>query len=91
MVTTADWLFSVQVEAVASGMTSLHLRRETDPAPFALSFADICGSEAFKQSNGGIDEVIDAVVMVNDSCADVLFFDTFDTGSAARWSTSVGG
>lgn len=86
MITTDDWLFSVQFQAVGSGMTSIRLRRETDAAPFALSFADICGTEAFKESNGGIDEVRSAVVMAATDCQDVIFFDNFGTGDAAQWS-----
>jgi hypothetical protein len=86
MITTDDWLFSVQFQAIGEGMTSIRLRRETDAAPFALSFADICGTEAFKESNGGIDEVRDAVVMVATDCQDVIFFDNFGTGDVGHWS-----
>jgi hypothetical protein len=90
MVTTADWLFSVDFQVTGTGMSALHLRRESDSQPFALSFADICGTEAFKASNGGIDEIKDAVVMVGTECADILFFDGFDGGDAARWSAAAG-
>ena len=86
MITTSDWLFSVQFQATGAGMTNIRLRRETDVAPFALSFADICGTEAFKVSNGGIDEVRDAVVMVATDCQDVIFFDNFGTGDSALWT-----
>lgn len=88
MITTSNWVFSAQFQAVGSGMTTLHLRRETDSAPFALSFADICGTEAFKQSNGGIDEVRNAVVMIATDCQDVIFFDNFGTGDTGMWSSS---
>jgi hypothetical protein len=90
LLTTADWVFRAQFQAVGAGMTTLRLRRETDPAPFGLSFADICGSEAFKASNGGIDEIRDAVVMVSGDCDDVVFFDNFGTGGTDRWSTTSG-
>ncbi len=90
MITTSNWLFKVEFQAVGTGMTTLHLRRESDTTPFALSFADICGTEAFKQSNGGIDEVRNAVVMVATDCQDVLFFDNFGTGDASQWSSSTG-
>ena len=86
MLTTADWAFQLQFEASGDGMSSIHLRRETDTTPFALSFADMCGTEAFKQSNGGIDEVKDALVMVTGDCQDAIFFDNFDNGDTARWS-----
>jgi hypothetical protein len=86
MLTTADWAFQLQFQASGDGMTTIHLRRETDVAPFALSFADMCGTEAFKQSNGGIDEVKDAIVMVTGDCQDAIFFDNFDNGDTARWS-----
>lgn len=88
MITTHDWLFGVQFQTVGPGMTTIRLRRESDPEPFALSFADICGTEAFKQTNGGIDEVKNAVVMVNDDCANVIFFDTFGTGDTDQWSST---
>lgn len=86
MITTADWVFSVQFLAAGEGMTSIRLRRENDAVPFALSFADICGTEAFKVSNGGIDEVRDAVVMVATDCQDVIFFDNFGSGDVSLWS-----
>lgn len=90
MITTHDWLFSAQFQATGTGMTTLRLRRETDSQPFALSFADICGTEAFKESNGGIDEVRSAVVMVAVDCQSVIFFDNFDNGDAAQWSSVSG-
>ena len=89
-VTAADWLFRMSFEAVGTGMSTLYLRGETDAEPFALSFADICGTEAFKRSNSGIDEVKSAVVMVSTECDDVLFFDNFDTGGTGQWSDSAG-
>jgi hypothetical protein len=90
MVTTADWLFRMQFQAAADGTTTLRLRQETDPEPFALSFADICGTEAFKQSNGGIDEIRHAVVMVSSDCSDLIFFDNFGTGGTERWAETSG-
>jgi hypothetical protein len=90
MVTTADWLFGVQFQASVPGMTTLRLRQETDDTPFALSFADICGTEAFKRSNGGIDEVKHAVVMVSNDCNELLFFDNFGTGGTDRWAGTSG-
>lgn len=86
LLTTADWVFKMQFQGANSGMSTLRLRRETDSQPFALSFADICGTEAFKQSNGGIDEIRNAVVLVSSDCNDVIFFDSFGTGDMARWS-----
>lgn len=90
MVTTADWLFKMQFQATGPGMSTLRLRRETDSEPFALSFADICGTEAFKSTNGGIDEIKNAVVMVSNDCVDVLFFDNFGTGGTDRWAEISG-
>lgn len=90
MLTSADWLFQVQFQATGAGMSNLHLRQETDGQPFALSFADICGSEAFKASNGGIDEIRDAIVLVSSHCGDVVFFDNFGTGDAGRWTDLSG-
>jgi hypothetical protein len=60
--TGADWAFRIKFEIKKLGHSTLHIRRETDPASFPLSFADVCGSPAFKESNGGIDEVINAEV-----------------------------
>jgi len=88
MITTSNWVFKVEFQAVGTGMTTLHLRSENDTTPFALSFADICGTEAFKQSNGGIDEVRNAVVMVDTDCQDVLFFDNFGSGDVSQWTSS---
>jgi hypothetical protein len=84
------WAFRMQITGVGSGMTTLHLRRESDVSPFALSFADICGSPAFKESNGGIDEIGDMVVMVASTCDDVLFFDNFERRDTSAWSNTVG-
>lgn len=85
--TNSGWLYRLRFRAAGIGMSTLRLRRETDTQPFALSFADICGTEAFKESNGGIDEAKNAVVLVSNSCSDVLFFDNFGIGDASRWST----
>ncbi len=84
---TADWVVEAEfaIQPAASGITSLHLRRETDAGPFALSFADICGSEAFTEAGGGIDEITDGRVLVSSSCADVLFFDGFESRSTEYW------
>lgn len=90
MVTTADWVVRMQFQATGAGTTTLRLRQETDTEPFALSFADICGTEAFKQSNGGIDEIRHAVVMVSSDCNDLIFFDTFGTGGTDRWAEISG-
>jgi hypothetical protein len=89
-VTAADWIFRMSFQAVGTGMSTLTLRGETDPQPFALSFADICGSEAFKASNAGIDEIKSAVVMVSTECGNVVFFDNFDTGGTDQWSGTAG-
>lgn len=85
---SADWVLEMNFNALpgASGLASFHLRREADD--FALSFADICGSEAMTETNRGIDEIIDGTVLVSSSCADVLFFDGFESRSDARWSSS---
>jgi len=88
--TTSGWLFSLDLQAIGNGSTNLHVRRETDFTPFALSFADMCGTDAFKQSNGGIDEVIDGMVLISDSCSSLLFFDGFEIGLTNRWSSTGG-
>ena len=87
---TAGWVFRMQFTGASTGMTTLHLRRENDQAPFALSFADICGNPAFKESNGGVNQVRDMVVMVNTTCNGVLFFDNFERGDTSMWSATVG-
>jgi hypothetical protein len=87
---TTDWAFRMRFVGAAAGMTSLHLRREDEPVPFALSFADICGNPAYKESNGGVDQVRDLVVMVNTTCNDVLFFDNFERRDTSAWSNTVG-
>jgi hypothetical protein len=60
--TASDWVVRLQFRLLAAQTTSLHIRRASDDPGFPLSFADVCGSEAFTQANGGIDEVIDAQV-----------------------------
>jgi len=90
MVTTADWLFRMQFQATGAGTTTLRLRQETDDEPFALSFADMCGTEAFKRSNGGIDEIKNAVVLVSNDCNELIFFDNFGTGDTDRWTEASG-
>jgi hypothetical protein len=83
------WVLQTVFQATGTGLSSLHLRRQTDPLPFALSLADICGSDAFSLASGDIEEVRDAAVMVANQCADVIFFDTFGTGSTMYWDTVV--
>jgi len=90
MLTTAGWVFEVEFQAISEGMTSVHIRGETDDPPFALSFADICGTEAFKTSNGGIDEVKGATVLVSTDCSNALFIDAFEGGDSSRWASVNG-
>jgi len=59
---TADWVFRVQFKIVKEAPSTIHIRREGDVQKFPLSFADVCGSPAFKEGNGGIDEVINGEV-----------------------------
>jgi hypothetical protein len=87
---SAGWVFRMQFTGAGPGMTTLHLRRESDLPSFALSFADICGSPAFKESNGGVNQVGDMVVMVGATCNDVLFFDNFERRDTSAWSNTVG-
>jgi hypothetical protein len=86
----ASWVLETQftVQPTASGMTILHLRRDSDG--FALSFADICSDEAMTVASGGIDEIIDGIVLISTSCTSTLFFDGFEDGTAGRWSSSSG-
>lgn len=87
---SAGWVLETEfsVQPTAFGITSLHLRRETDS--FALSFADICSSEAFTATNGGIDEIVDGAVLISSDCAGLLFFDGFENGTGERWSANIG-
>ena len=84
------WAFETTFQGQASGMTSIHIRRQSDPIPFPLSFADICDTEAFKPTNGGIDEIVDATVLVDTNCSSVLFFDGFESSMASSWSSLQG-
>ena len=86
---TPAWVVEAEfgVLPTASDITPLHLRREGDAAPFSLSFADICSSEALTEANGGIDEIVDGRVLVSSSCSDVLFFDGFESRSTEYWSS----
>jgi hypothetical protein len=80
------WAFETTFQGQAPGMTSIHIRRQSDPVPFALSFADICGTEAFTNSNNGVDEVVDATVAVSPSCSSMIFFDGFEPSNTSAWS-----
>lgn len=84
-ISSPGWVFRMHFTASSAGLTTVRLRRETDTPPFALSFADICGNPAFKQSTGGVDEVGDLVVMVATDCAEVLFFDSFERRDTSAW------
>jgi hypothetical protein len=86
----ASWVLETQftVQPTASGMTSLHLRRDSDG--FALSFADICSDEAMTVASGDIDEIINGIVLISTSCTSALFFDGFEDGTAGRWSSNSG-
>lgn len=86
---TTGWVYRIrfQVAPGATGTTILHLRRPTDS--FALSFADICNSPTFSIASGDIDEVVDGTVLVAASCTDVLFFDSFESGSGDAWTVTV--
>ena len=84
----AGWLAEFNFTAGNTpSSTILHLRRQTDTLPFALSCADFCDSTtAFTQENGGIDEVIDATVYVSATCPAGLFSDGFESGDTMHWS-----
>lgn len=90
LLSTAGWVLETQfsVHPQASGMSSLHLRRETDSLPFALSFADLCNLEAMTQANGTIDEVVDGIVIVTGECANLVFLDNFENGNVNHWSSN---
>ena len=83
------WVFRLRFVGVSEGLTAIVLRREADDPSFALSFADICGSTAFTETNGGIDEIKSAAVLVSNECLDVLFFDGFESGDTSAWSAVV--
>lgn len=80
------WAFETTFQGQAPGITSIHIRRQSDPTPFALSFADICGTDAFTISNNGVDEVVDATVAVSPSCSSMIFFDGFEPSNTRAWS-----
>ena len=86
---SAGWVFRLLLEAGTEGSTTLHLRRQTDPSSFALSFADICGSEAYTIANGGVNEVVDATVIIDAACSPLIFEDGFEFGDTSRWSATV--
>ena len=87
----AGWVFEVRFTALpsAAGTGVIRLRRETDDPPFALSFADICGSDALTETGGGIDEVQDAIIYFSDTCDTTIFRDGFETTSTNQWSSAV--
>jgi len=86
---SAGWVAQFNFTAGSSQSASrLHFRRQNDDSPFALSLADICGSDAFTRTNGGIDEVIDARIYVSNTCPCEIFFDDFELGNTSHWTTS---
>jgi len=86
----AGWLAEYHFTAGGSpASTRLHLRRQSDATPFALSFADFCSSEAFTPENGGIDEVIDATVYISAVCPAGLFSDGFESGDTDQWTAAT--
>ncbi len=83
MLDTPGWVFRVQLQLDAPGSTTLTLSR---PPDFQLSFADMCGSDAFTVAGGGIDEVVQATVFSD--CTNLMFADGFESGDATAWSSS---
>jgi hypothetical protein len=82
------WLVEIGFNVLDRGEVELLFR---DSPEFAMSLADVCGSEAFTTANGGIDEVIGATVSTEcPATSDVLFRNGFDTGDASLWTTSIG-
>lgn len=86
----AAWAARFQFRASQSGFATLRLRRETDASPFPLSFADICGSPAFREGTGDIDEVVHGIVLVGSDCASALFFDSFENAGTRAWTVTQG-
>ena len=85
---TADWVAEIGFNVLDRGEVQLLLRNSPN---FAMSLADVCGSEPFTTANGGIDEVIGATVSTEcPGALDVLFRNGFDTGDASLWTTSTG-
>ena len=83
------WLFRVQLTAVGEGATVVHLRNGNDHPPFPLSFADLCGSADFTLDGGAIDELLDALIVINPDCATMIFSDGFESGDSSAWSHTV--
>jgi len=89
LLTTSGWVLRAHLSGASQGLTTVRLRRHTDSEPFELSFADVCGSPAFTESSGDINEVVPTVVLVDAACAapsGVIFFDNLERGSAVAWS-----
>jgi len=85
-----SWIFGLSFRVLADGPAPIRVRRAADPQPSPLSFAELCGAAVYNEVNGGIDEVIDAVVET--SCTGALLFeDDFEGGSTLSWSAVVGG
>lgn len=80
------WMVRLGFNVRSAGTTQIDLRNEPD---FPLAFADICGSEVFTSSNGGIDEVRPATVSTGSpDCPHldgVIFRNGFETGDVSAW------
>ena len=81
---TAGWVFRVQLQPISGAASAITLRQ---PPDFQLSFADACGSPAFTQAGGDIDELVSALYL--GPCTDILFADDFESGGTTMWSTVV--
>jgi hypothetical protein len=90
LLTSPGWVFRTQLSGTVPGMTTLHLRQQGFAPPFQLSFADLCGSPAFTQGSGAINQVVESVVMVDPACATngVIFFDNLERASTAAWTVT---
>lgn len=81
MLDSPGWVYRVQLQLDSMASTFLTLSR---PPDFQLSFADMCGSNAFTVAGGGIDEVLGAVVFSD--CTNLLFADGFESGGTTAWT-----
>jgi len=83
----AGWIFRVEFIVNEAGTSHLTLRQAPE---FALSFADVCSPEAFTEDNGGIDEILHALVSTQgpecSGLGHVIFVNGFEAGSTLGWS-----
>ena len=86
LINEPGWIVRFAFTVISPGSSQIVVRDEPD---FRAAFADICGSETFTSSNGGVDEILPATVATGlPACPqleNVIFRNGFETGDTSAW------